>query len=88
MQKLIATLSNHPSPLERPLFDGEKTIEFEVIDPHNHEEVLNTLEPKVIELRGDDRTAIEVWIRTESGNNLMHGTIREGFQGTVMTSIG
>lgn len=85
MPKLTAILSNHPSPLEKALFDGQKTIEFTVDDPHDPEEVLRKLEPLVIDIRGDDRTVIVVGVFTESGAQILRGTISDGFHGTVMS---
>lgn len=86
MHKLTAILSNHPSPLERALFEGHETIEFLVFDPHDPEEVLSKLEPLVEDLRGDDITAIMVKIFTESDTQIFDGTIKDGLNGVVMSS--
>ena len=84
MHKLIALLSNHPSPLEKELFNGTKTIEFFVQDPHDFEEVLRVLEPLVMEIRDEDTTALALRVNTESGSMVLNGTIKEGFNGIVV----
>jgi hypothetical protein len=85
MHKLTVTLSNHPSPLEEAIFEGRKIVIIEVEDPHDPEDILNKLEPIVIEIRGDNKSAITVRAITDSGNLVLEGTIREGFHGVLMS---
>lgn len=85
MHKLTAILSNHPSPLEKRVFDEQKTVEFAVEDPHDPTAVLDKLEPLVKDIKGDDGTAVLVRIFDESGNQIFDGTVTDRLQGTWMS---
>jgi len=85
MHKLIVTLTNHPSALEKNIFDGNKVFEIFVEDPTNHEEILNKAEPKATELRGDSKEAIRMEVADESGAILISGTVKDGFNGVIMS---
>ncbi len=79
--KLVATLECYASPLEKTFFEGTKVIEFFVSDPHDAEEVLQTLEPLVMEIRGDDQTALLLHVTKDNGDTVLRGTIKNGFSG-------
>lgn len=82
MTKLVAILTNHPSAQQKPFFEGTKIIEFEVRDS---QEILETLESKIMKLRGNNETAIGLQVKTESGVTVLRGIIKDGFSGTSIS---
>jgi len=87
MYKLIATLSNHPSPLEKFVFDSPKTVELLFEYPPTTEEILNKLEPIVVKLRGNKKAMMSMEVVKESGEKVLVGTVdeKDRFHGTVMS---
>ena len=81
MHKLIAIITNHPSPLEESVLEGKKVLEFFVDDPRDPEQILRVLEPKVMTLRGDTQAALSLVVKTESGNVILSGEVKNGFHG-------
>lgn len=78
-------ISSHSSPLDKPIFEGEKIIEIFVEDHHNPEEILKVLEPKIMEIRGDSGSTLSLVVKTESGNTVISGGVKEGFHGVWMS---
>jgi hypothetical protein len=83
MLKLIATISNHLSPLEENILDGDKNIEL-IFDYYpSVDDVLNKLESHVVELKKGKNTSINIKVINESGSTFLEGTTSEngGFHG-------
>ena len=85
MRKLIATLTNHPTPLEERLFEGARILEIEMDGPYSPDDVLRALEPKIMEIRGDSRSSLSLVVKTESGSTVLSGGIKDGFHGVWMS---
>lgn len=77
MYKLIATISNHQSPLEENVLNNDKNIEL-IFDYYpSVEDVLNKLESYVVELKGGKNTSVHIKVTHESGSTFLEGTASE-----------
>ncbi len=84
MHKLIATLTNHLSPLEQSTAEDKKILEMYVDNPRDSEEILSKLQSEVIKIREKSDATLGLKVVTESGEKVLEGQITDEFYGILM----